>query len=204
LHLETPQLVALILVLIMGVGNYCGTRYTLAALLYGLAVALSVLCMSTAAPACLADRALVRSVSLSLLILAGLSMMFSRRRPVATEFDLLWFDFFDLFGIVWGRRIQDRINYLADKEGLPVRLELDGFVWSDRAPLASTELMPDRPKIKTAIEQLNDRDGPSQACKARVEHLLRWLLRRFVDSPWIDVRMGRKSDQKITELAVDS
>jgi hypothetical protein len=88
----------------------------------------------------------------------------SRQNPLNT----VWADFRDFFGIVWGRRVMDRVNHTAQEEGWPVRLQFEGLIPVDFAN--SSELSPDQ--------------------RARVEQVLRWLLRRFVDPEWIDERMA--------------
>ncbi len=180
LQLETPQLVGYLLVLIMGAGNYVGTRYTLAALLYATANGLIVLSSSAVCPTWLSDRSWVRLLATAGMVLAILS---ARREAMlarhgATGFDKLWLNFFDEFGIVWGRRIQDRVNFIAAKENWPAKLQLQGFQWNGAAD-PSTE--------------------------ARIEHTFRWLLRRFVDPDWIDERLGQQSPaQDISPLSADS
>ena len=203
LQLETPQLVAFCLVLVMGVGNYCGTTYTASALLYGSAILALVISNWAKSPGWLTDRESIRYWCTVVMVVAVILLRKSARPTATTKFDRVWFDFFDLFGIVWGRRIQDRVNFIAVHEGLPVRLELHGFVWlptasdalaatphcesstGDRAPLASSPL---------SASQVH----------ARVEHILRWLLRRFVDRCWIDERLGSGTGSDIHELKTDS
>ncbi|MDB5347576.1 MAG: hypothetical protein JWP89_5953 [Schlesneria sp.] len=180
LQLETPQLVGYLLVLVMGAGNYVGTRYTLAAVLYAVANGLIVLSSSQACPAWLSDRWWVRLFATAGMVVAVLSagreaMLASHGSP---GFDKLWFSFFDQFGIVWGRRIQDRVNFIAAKENWPAKLQLQGFQWT------------------TAADPVTN---------ARIEHTFRWLLRRFVDPDWIDERLGQQSRaQDISPLSADS
>ncbi|MEK6257807.1 MAG: hypothetical protein AABP62_04225 [Planctomycetota bacterium] len=185
LQLETPQLVAFVLVLIMGAGNYCGTRFTLPILGYAAACGILAVSSSVSCPDWLADRWWARQWATGLLamamILAGRTG--SRGSRTTSRFDRLWLDFFDAFGVVWGRRIQDRVNFIAQKEQWPARLELHGFVWTD-TPADSSD--------RAAIE-------------ARIEHTFRWLLRRFVDPSWIDERIGPpQTTGEIRSLAADS
>ncbi len=96
--------------------------------------------------------------------------------------DQLWLDFFDTFGVVWGRRIQDRVNFIAEKECWPTRLELQGFVWTDTS---------EEPSFQALTDEVGAITDPACAVtEARIEHTFRWLLRRFVDPPWIDERLG--------------
>jgi hypothetical protein len=180
LQLETPQLVGYLLVLVMGTGNYIGTRFTLAALLYAIANAIVVVSSSQACPAWLSDRWWVRLFATAGMVVAVLSAgrEAAFTSHLAPGFDKLWLDFFDQFGIVWGRRIQDRVNFIAVKEKWPAKLQLNGFQWNG---------------------------VPDPATEARIEHTFRWLLRRFVDPDWIDERIGQPSPtQDISPLSADS
>ena len=185
LQLETPQLVAYLLVLSMGAGNYCGTRFTLPILCYAAACGMLVVSSSVSCPAWLADRWWARLWATGLLVLAALlaSHSGSQGSRATSRFNRLWLDFFDTFGVVWGRRIQDRVNFIAQKEQWPARLELHGFVWTD-----------------------DSADSPDRAAiEARIEHTFRWLLRRFVDPSWIDERIGTSlTPGEIRSLAADS
>ena len=180
LQLETPQLIAYLLVLVMGAGNYLGTRFTLASLCFAAANGLIVISSSAISPEWLADRWSTRVWSSGLMAAA---ILLASRSPTdrtagVNRFDRLWLDFFDQFGVVWGRRIQDRVNFVAEKERWPARLQLHGFEWT-----APTD---------TATE-------------ARIEHTFRWLLRRFVDPCWIDERLGTKhSAGDVAALGADS
>lgn len=201
LQLETPQLVAYSLVLIMGVGNYVGTRYTISALLYAAAVWLIVASSSQVAPAWLSDRSSIRVAS-SLFMLLAIGLVRSTVRPtVDNRFDRLWFDFFDTFGIVWGRRIQDRINYLSAKENWGAHLELDGFKWQNLS--LSLDSLPVANSV-TSAPRLESVAPSASEVESRMEHTIRWLLRRFVDPCWIDLRLGSQGDNPAAPHLVDS
>lgn len=190
LQLETPQLVAYLLVLIMGAGNYCGTRFTLPAVGFAVACAFLAVSSSAACPMWLANREASRMWSTGLLVVAVLLASRSHDNSALKRdrFDQLWLDYFDTFGVVWGRRIQDRINFIAEQEGWLTRLELHGFVWTDTA---AVELADQPVAEEAASESQPSRATTTRAAtEARLEHTFRWLLRRFVDPPWIDQRLG--------------
>lgn len=199
LQLETPQLVAYLLVLVMGTGNYCGTRFTFPVLCFAAACACLAVSSSAACPAWLADRESSRTWSTGLLVASVLLANRARgsRTHVVNRFDRLWLDYFDTFGVVWGRRIQDRVNFIAEKERWPTRLELQGFVWTD------TTEEPSLPAATDAARAITD---PARAAtEARIEHTFRWLLRRFVDPPWIDERLGNApTTAAVSSLPADS
>ena len=199
IQLETPQLIAFCLVLVMGIGNYCGTSYTLSALAYGVSVAALVLSMSIDSPTWMSNRSLTRFWCTIIMVAAVFFIRFVKRRTPNTRFDRLWFDFFDTFGIVWGRRIQDRVNHIARKEGLLFRLELDGFVTREPFAQSRSGLTSDAGSLPA--ENASPSTMPAEA---RMEHLLRWLLRRFVDPAWIDRRLESSSQKNCVQFEVDS
>ena len=180
LQLESPQLAGYLLVLIMGAGNYIGTRYTLPSLLYVAANASLVISSTTFGPAWMSDRWWVRCLASGCLVIAILSAAVAAGQSTRAQsrFDRLWIEFFDQFGIVWGRRIQDRVNYMATRESWNARLELLGFDWQQPA---------------------------DPVTEAQIEHTFRWLLRRFVDPEWIDRRLGtRQAPGEVTPVGADS
>ena len=119
---------------------------------------------------------------------------FSTPRPSTSKFDRLWFDFFDTFGIVWGRRIQDRFNFVAEKEDWPSRLDLHGL---NEATATNRDSRSSNPEHQQRLFGQGETNS-------RMEHVFRWLLRRFVDPEWIDQRLGAKTDLNPVEVSVDS
>lgn len=180
LQLETPQVMGYALVLVMGAGNYFGTRFTIAGLLFAAANSLLVVSVSSISGGWLPDRWWARVAATACMGLAVISSSWAESCAAGSQssFDRLWLDFFDQFGVVWGRRIQDRVNFIAQKENWPMRLQLHGFEWNS---------------------------APDSATQARVEHAFRWLLRRFVDPSWIDLRLGKnRSGEESSPLGADS
>jgi hypothetical protein len=182
LQLETPMLAGYCLALLMGVANYVGTRLWASALLFGAACLSAMLSLSP-----LALRVPISSETVHAAATAALSLAVwlgaiqirripqqptvgaNRVRAELARWNSVWDDFRDLFGIVWARRVLDRLNESSVAANWPVRLHLDGFAAADPA---------------NPIE-LSDSD------LARIEHMLRRLLRRFVDPEWIDERLAR-------------
>lgn len=195
LQLETPQLVAFCLVLVMGLGNYCGTRFTISALLLGISLFGIAFSTSMHEHAWIDSRPTIRAWCTTVAVLSVILVKYSSPRIPRTRFDEVWFDFFDGFGIVWGRRIQDRVNFIVRSDHLPVELQLDGFTWPTDPNSKSASTLPNTDEMGVA-----DRN----VIEARLEHVLRWLLRRFVDSSWIDRRLGTKSESIPKSMTIDS
>jgi hypothetical protein len=171
LRLESPMVVGYALVLVMGAGNYLGTRFAIPALLAAGASLTLVWPLSQMAERYSPPTSTLHSaaaIALSTAAWLGARQAAKTRRSSRNPLDAVWNDYRDFFGIVWGKRIMDRMNDAAQQEGWPVRLQYEGFVPVDSASPA--DLSPDQ--------------------KSRVEHALRWLLRRFVDPAWIDERMA--------------
>lgn len=200
LRLETPQLIGFVLVLLMGAGNYIGTRFSLPAVAYIFALCLLVGTVSAVAPplvqgspaarhlaticlglAVVGARAMLRepergaadrsgSSGAAADLSAGHSNCATEAAPSSEEmagFDLLWADYRDTFGIVWAKRFQERLNGIAAQQKWPARLTDAGIEWE--------------PGEGVEREQTGE----------RIDQTFRWLLRRFVDPPWIDARLNR-------------
>jgi hypothetical protein len=170
LHLEVPMLAGFALVTLMGTGNYFGTRLAVPALLAAVAGLLVPLSMSSLhwLPDALPTRAVATLLLGSAVWIAFGGMRKATLGNGGTAFDALWSDFRNLYGIVWARRVLDRVNDAAVHESWPVRLRLHGF-----EPLDASK------SFSIAPEQ-----------SRQIEHALRWLLRRFVDPEWIDERIA--------------
>jgi len=167
LRVEEPALIGYTLVLIMGTGNYFGTRYAMPSFCLAVSLMLLVMPLSAVVPSAFPDAEHARiwaTIGISAAIVCA--SWLARRRSTSPEpVDRLWIDFRDSFGIVWAKRIQDRVNQRAVQENWPVRLEMHGLVWAQ----------------KDCDPLLKPTD--------RVEHTIRWLLRRFVDPEWIEQRL---------------
>ena len=178
LAVETPVLVGFGLVLVMGTGNYLGTRFGLGAALYAAAVVLLVLPVAAHGPPWF--RSTWGSVPGT--VLAAIPLFFgaslSARRcasgaAAADPLDRLWGEFRDRFGIVWSRRLQERLQQEARREGWPAQVGPFGLEWAEGI---------------TSDQRSRTRE--------RFEHHLRWLLRRFVEEPRIEAWLSGRADEE--------
>ena len=169
LRLETPTVIGFGFVLTMGVGNYLFTRLAIPALLVGTAIGLLVYPVTefginaeASLPVCI----LYAALCLGTAAVIG-HLLTGRRTTAASPHDQLWIDFRNAYGIVWTKRVMDRVNWTATEENWPLRLDLFGIVWT------------------------NDRttDDERNQTTVRLETTFRWLLKRFVDEAWIDQRV---------------
>lgn len=165
LKVQAPVFVGFLLVLLMGLGNYAGTRYGGAALLLGASVCLVLTPLAASVALSGTGATTLRGIAV-LCFCGGVFQVLrqGRRTTVAASpYDRLWIDFRDTFGIVWAIRIQERLNATAQKERWACRLGPHGIEWDEQAaPAARHETIP------------------------RLEHALQWHLRRFVDNDWIN------------------
>jgi hypothetical protein len=177
--MPTAGMVAFGIVAVMSFGNYAGTRH----LYYSFIAPFSVIGAMVLAH----DPTNPRIAWLSVLMLIALlewacgKVLMGGIEVWRSPWNRLWTDFRDLFGIVWALRIAERVNAQAAKDGWSVRLGMRGFVDAQSGERA---------------------DSPAE--DPRVDHTLRWLLRRFVDEDWMSARVGRaaagtsENEEKLT------
>lgn len=168
LNLEPPALMGIFVVLLMVLGNYFGTVFTLPAILYCCGVLISLTPSSQSLPQISEFPAMAHCLS-SLLFVGALFS--SRRRYYVSQrdragYDRIWLDFRDWFGILWARRVMERLNQTADKEEWSARLTLEGIQWDSEQSLECRK-----------------------QTQEKLDHALRWILRRFVEESWIDDRL---------------
>ncbi len=179
-ELAMPTALGCGLVTVMGVGNYFGTRQTLPAAAVVAALFLVLYVVSRPVdfrPRLMSEAVQLASISLSLAAAVFLWQSRHLRPPDAPPQDVadglqqIWDEFRNLFGIVWARRVLERLNQFAVSERWPVRLELTGFVPVDQLPEAPA----------------SDRLVLRRIC---------WLMGRFVDRQWLEARLGPLDDDK--------
>lgn len=172
--LETPLIVGFLLVSVMGAGNYIGLSHTVSAVLWIAGLWLVVLPLCPATSSGMPQALTARAGACFCLVAAGwiADRQVARRERVSDigrrPLDHVWDDFRELFGIVWSRRIMERFNDEARRNGAPLRLGLHGL---ETAAGEQPEVNPDAASLATA------------------ESSLRWLLQKFVDPGWIERRI---------------
>lgn len=176
LRLMSPALCAYTVVCVMGLGNYVGTRLLLSACCMGIALGLLIIPYAGSVASWLPSADSCRTWAS---LWAGLAIIWpavlAPTIRVSQPWDRVWVDFVNSFGIVWGRRLQDRFNETARQGKWGVKLDLYGLTW-------------DPPQAPDATP------GPAATLpdwKPEMTAALQWLLRRFVDQPWLEQRVGR-------------
>ena len=158
------------ILIVVGPINYLPTRQWLAATLLA---AGQVLALSEYLP--LVHRNLFAHQQLAGLWLGCLSLVLARspHSRDAGKYDRLWLDFRDTFGLFWALRLQERVNAVAQTNGLPVWLSWSGL------------------RDATTSRKINELDP---AIEPTLRTTLKGLLRRFVSGRWIAERLGRDID----------
>jgi hypothetical protein len=75
----------------------------------------------------LAEMPLTSSLSLALAPWAAY-VAARRKRAAASDFDRIWLDFRDRFGVVWGQQVREQFNRSAVHAGWSVHLSWSGLV----------------------------------------------------------------------------
>lgn len=150
----------------IGLVNLLPTRFWLNSLLLASG---HVLLLARYLP--LIERPWIASADLTgfaVMILAlGLATMNRRHQP-EHGLDRVWLDFRDSFGTLWGLRVVQRVNAVAQASEWPIMLHWFGFFGLETEGL---DKLP--PETRRALEQT-----------------LRNLLRRFVSEQWIASRLS--------------
>ena len=182
-RLMEPALWAYGIVCIMGLGNYVGTRFLASAFWLGVALFWLAMPYSGWVPDMLPTPSGCR---LRATLCGGMAVIWpatlAASIPFLAPWDRVWVDFVNSFGIVWGRRLQDRFNDTARQSKWGVKLDLYGLTWDDsQTQVVTTE----RTKLPRWTPEMI--------------HTMQWLLRRFVDQRWLEKRVGKTLDPQTTE-----
>ena len=171
LRLGVPAFSGLCLVLLMSMSTCVGTSLTFASLFFFSAVSLGLFpsmgWMDLMSP-------WQSAIPFLLVVAVALAARSIRIRSRAIEtactrselLDASWALFQDFYGLVWARRIQDRVNQFASRENWNVLLTYEGF---------------------------RDANGnaPSDEELEKPRDALRWVLTRFADDQWIAEKLYR-------------
>jgi hypothetical protein len=127
-------------VLAMGVLNYLPTRLGGAAIFVGSGTCLQVASLLQSSPPPGNPAALAGHVLVALAPWVGLVSL-QRLAAPSGEFDRLWFDFRDRFGMVWSQRLREQFNRAAVRNGWRVILYWNGLrMMAGGPPLKLEEL----------------------------------------------------------------
>ena len=169
LELETPSLITFALVLIMGAGNFVGTRFTRPAIVWIVTWSVVVWAFNgTFGHNRLPREPVYSYLTISLLVFWMATAKAVSRQSNATGWDKVWQDYRNLFGTVWSFRLMTRVNEVAQRDQWPWSLTTDGF----------------------RLVSLGMEYPGEPTSDPRVDQTMRWLLKQFVDAEWIDERLS--------------
>jgi hypothetical protein len=164
LHLEWFRIVLLGGVFAVGILNYLPTRLGPAAILFFLVLILEM--MELAAP----ENTPFFSGSMLSLSRWGLAFLpwfgyglLWRKYPPLSEFDRLWLDFRNSFGLVWSQRLRDQFNRSAHHAGWPVFLSWSGL---RRTAASGGKNMPNEVEMLATLMALMKRFGGEEEAPA--------------------------------------
>lgn len=202
IDIGTPATLGVLLVLLMGFGNYFGTKNTLAVFLVGGAVLCSLMPVTGWISS---DSSLPLMTILPLmtpLLLTAATALVRRRigqlrnlpqETVSETVDRLWLTFRDYYGIVWAKRVMDRVNQFAVRERWSVHLTLDGLsdVGTNGVSVRHTV-----PEIKQTVGEYDcvsahafpdvmTAGGDADSRFERPIAVLCWILKRFGSDSWL-------------------
>jgi len=171
LDLGAPQTTGILLVLLMSAGTGVGTTLTLSTILYMIGVVFCLLPSSG-----WIDPASSLPLWSPILLLTGemITTKIIRERYHAIRTgtsgiavtDAVWMLFQDLYGVIWARRVLDRVNQFSIREQWTVSLTWSGFRRADGS-------VPEDRELQKPIEAF------------------RWVLGRFADEAWLQTVLGR-------------
>lgn len=163
--------VLLVVLTLMQVTNYLPTRYGWSAVLSGCAQGAFLWREAEQAGSHTALWPWSLAIA-SLLLARGVP-----RERSEYGWNVVWRDFRNAYGCVWGLRVAERVNQVASETTTSSRLEWHGFASS--APASTGE------ESATQVACLD----------AAQEVALRGILRRFVSDEWIALRLDRHAPQ---------
>lgn len=159
----------LVILLFVGLTNYSLTKFVVPAIFATVGQGLLLL-----AHLPIVGRESERGFLIGCLLIVaaiGLAWFQTRSQPSNGGWSLVWTEFRNVFGLVWGLRVMERVNSTAKLCNWSNELTWFGFTQ-------------DGP-------QENDGNSPDQTKeREEVERSMRTLLRRFVSAEWIDRRHG--------------
>ncbi len=174
LDLELPTLLGYAVVLVMGIGNFIGTRFTLPAIAFAVGWAAIVFLTHSSIENLWMRRDPAFFVSLAQFTFWRWAFHFADQQKLVTNgWTRVCHDFRDDFGVVWSTRLMNRVNEVAQREQWPWTLTADG------------------------LESVSKESQPTIDPNAdpRVDHAFRWLLKPFVNPEWIDERLTASTDR---------
>ena len=193
LEIGTPAMIGVLLITMMGAGNFFGTGHTSAVLVFVVAVVLYLLPVSGWLPAKACPHPVWPATLLAVAsVLVAERIQFLETQILAAtdlrqQADRVWYLFRDLYGIVWSKRVMDRINQFVPREKWTVQLTLDGFASAAdyRVSATTADSLQDSTSESSAAEPADIADELLQ----RPLEIMCWVMKRFASEDWLYQRL---------------
>ncbi len=158
---DTVRLIFLAATLAVGIFNYLPTRLGPGALLAAVGCGWEVTALAGHATALSAQLMEPGWLCLGLAPWVGLLAWRSTPAP-RSEFDRIWLDFRNRFGVVWGQRVREQFNNAASHAGWPVTLAWHGLVrLIDTAPLGTQEQEEIEATLRALLKRFGTEEPPA-------------------------------------------
>jgi hypothetical protein len=154
----------------LGIANFLATRFWFPAILFGGG---QVLMLADSLPVIreLVDTSPTIAGFSCCAVACIVALQLARRGSHAVgSLNIVWRDYRDAFGLLWGLRVAEQVNIAARTSDWPLTLRWQGFVDERGETL--------------------DWNSLSDETRQALHQIIQNLLRRFVSSEWIAVRMG--------------
>ena len=161
--LDIVRLLFLAATLAVGIFNYLPTRLGPGALLLALGCGWEVTALSGHATALSAQ--LLEPGWLCLGLAPWVASLAWRSAPAPrSEFDRIWLDFRNRFGVVWGQRVREQFNNAAGHAGWPVTLSWQGLVrLIGTAPMGTEEQEEMEATLRALLKRFGTEEPPLAA-----------------------------------------
>ncbi|MCP4788115.1 MAG: hypothetical protein GY903_13360 [Fuerstiella sp.] len=178
IQIPSPTVLGFLLVLLMGSGNYFGTACT-SSMLCGAAGVTMIVLPVTEWAAFSNEWFFPLGCGMLAIAAALLPRRFFCHDTSTVPSSQLWSDFRDLYGMVWAKRVMDRVNQFAEREHWDVRMTLDGFA---AVPAATEGMGTSQGDSLPAAHGLQT--SPTIPAE-RSWQVLCWVLRRFAEPEFL-------------------
>ena len=193
LEIGTPAVIGILLITMMGAGNFFGTGHTSAVMIFVVAVALYLLPVSGWLPADACPHPVWPTTLLavaSVLVAERIHFLETQIRAASDlrqRADRVWSLFRDLYGIVWSKRVMDRINQFVPREKWTVQLTLDGF--ASAADSCVSAITADGIQVSTSESSAAAPADISDDLLQRPLEIMCWVMKRFASQDWLSQRL---------------
>jgi hypothetical protein len=156
----------------VGLLNYLPTRLAPAGVLLGIGCTTEFLTLVWSDPESALPAELATAGRFLLAVSPWVALArFRQRGGARSEFDRIWLDFRDRYGLVWGQRLREQFNNAAAHAGWPVELRWRGLRRPETPDSAASAMLSveDQKEMVATLRALLKRFGPEERDSPRSE-----------------------------------